>query len=390
MLFTDEQVTLTRRYADTIFKNHGVVRKYTGDDYITHCDEIIDILDQYDLDTNHMKIVAYLHDIVEDTPTDHHDIWINYGQLIATDVYWLTNTKDEQLTRQERHAKDVERFSKNAPYWIHNLKLADLISNARSIREHDPKFAIVFAREAKELMEVLVEHGHPGLYCDLDDELDKIFEEYHERIQAEKERKLDIFYVEPEETLRKTLMKIAVNIDVKMMDMCRRKQLPLTGIKGNIFVKHHEPSLVVFDTEDFALAMTKAFVRAFDHFHPDMDSAVTLHDTRVYVTNPLLVNTTGQQLVLCYKKSLLHPFQYIHLPISTVGKWVTTKDIKGITPHWQFTLVDDKTIDQLILGLQELFFVTPSTIPHHIVEKFCANDNTINSIYRLDAPRPGE
>lgn len=43
------------------------------------------------------------------------------------------------------------------------IKLADLIDNSDSILAHDPKFAAVYLREKKELLEVLTQ-GDAGLY----------------------------------------------------------------------------------------------------------------------------------------------------------------------------------------------------------------------------------
>ncbi len=43
------------------------------------------------------------------------------------------------------------------------IKLADLISNTRSIVERDPKFAVTYLAEKRELLKVLTD-GDPALY----------------------------------------------------------------------------------------------------------------------------------------------------------------------------------------------------------------------------------
>ena len=42
-----------------------------------------------------------------------------------------------------------------APAEAQTIKLADLISNSKSIMEHDPKFAVTYLEEKRLLLEVL-------------------------------------------------------------------------------------------------------------------------------------------------------------------------------------------------------------------------------------------
>lgn len=39
--------------------------------------------------------------------------------------------------------------------WVQTIKVADLISNTSSIVRHDPKFAVVYLDEARQLLDVL-------------------------------------------------------------------------------------------------------------------------------------------------------------------------------------------------------------------------------------------
>ena len=52
-----------------------------------------------------------------------------------------------------------------APAEAQTIKLADLISNSRSIMEHDPAFARTYLEEKRMLLEVMTK-GDPGLYAE--------------------------------------------------------------------------------------------------------------------------------------------------------------------------------------------------------------------------------
>ena len=63
------------------------------------------------------------------------------------------------------HRKAIDReHTAQAPAAAQTVKLADLISNSRSIMEHDPQFAVVYLAEKRLLLEVLTK-GDPGLHA---------------------------------------------------------------------------------------------------------------------------------------------------------------------------------------------------------------------------------
>lgn len=63
-------------------------------------------------------------------------------------------TNKEIGNRKERKTKELVRLA-NASSEVQTIKLADLISNWPSIRDHDPRFAIVYRSEATDLCEAL-------------------------------------------------------------------------------------------------------------------------------------------------------------------------------------------------------------------------------------------
>lgn len=140
-------------------------RKYTGEPYIVHPAEVARIVASVPGSTPDMVAAAWLHDVVEDTGCTFTDIHMNFGIDIATLVGWLTDvSKPEDGNRAHRKAVDREHTAR-APAEAQTIKLADLISNSRSIMRHDPAFAKTYLEEKRLLLEVLTK-GDPGLHAE--------------------------------------------------------------------------------------------------------------------------------------------------------------------------------------------------------------------------------
>jgi (p)ppGpp synthase/HD superfamily hydrolase len=140
------------------------VRKYTNEPYIVHPAEVASIVASVPGATEDMVAAAYLHDVIEDTGCTFTDIHMAFGIDIATLVGWLTDvSKPEDGNRAHRKAVDREHTAQ-APAEAQTIKLADLISNSRSIMAHDPKFAEVYLAEKRLLLQVLTK-GDRGLHA---------------------------------------------------------------------------------------------------------------------------------------------------------------------------------------------------------------------------------
>ena len=133
---------------------HGAqVRKYTGEPYIKHCQEIVEILKTVP-HTKEMIAAAWLHDVLEDTECDWFDMLTEFGDQVTEMVLMLTDYDKNTGNRAVRKAADRGRLGA-ASAEVQTIKLADLISNTKSIVEHDPKFAKVYLTEARMLLDVL-------------------------------------------------------------------------------------------------------------------------------------------------------------------------------------------------------------------------------------------
>lgn len=133
----------------------GQRRKYTNEPYIVHPAEVASIVASVPGSTPEMVAAAWLHDVVEDTGCTFTDIHMAFGIDIATLVDWLTDvSRPEDGNRAVRKAIDREHTAQ-APAEAQTIKLADLISNSRSIMAHDPKFAATYLEEKRQLLEVM-------------------------------------------------------------------------------------------------------------------------------------------------------------------------------------------------------------------------------------------
>jgi (p)ppGpp synthase/HD superfamily hydrolase len=143
----------------------GQKRKYTNEPYIVHPAEVAKIVAGVPGSTPDMVAAAWLHDVVEDTGCTFNDIHMGFGIDIATLVGWLTDvSKPEDGPRWFRKKMDREHTAA-APAEAQTIKLADLISNTKSIMAHDPKFAKVYLEEKRLLLEVMTQ-GDPTLMAE--------------------------------------------------------------------------------------------------------------------------------------------------------------------------------------------------------------------------------
>jgi (p)ppGpp synthase/HD superfamily hydrolase len=139
----------------------GQLRKYTYEPYIVHPAEVAGIVASIG-GTESQIAAAWLHDVVEDTGVTIEVIRAEFGDEIATLVGWLTDvSRPEQGNRAVRKAID-RAHTAAAPGAAQTVKLADLISNTRSIVAHDAKFAETYLSEKRELLKVMTK-GDPTL-----------------------------------------------------------------------------------------------------------------------------------------------------------------------------------------------------------------------------------
>lgn len=160
----NQQSPLVEKALNFATEAHGSIgqtRKYTGEPYINHPIEVMEIVRTVD-HTDEMLAAALLHDTIEDTPVTRDDIDREFGPQVASLVMELTDQCHEG-NRATRKAAEAARLGAISPE-AQTVKLADFISNTRSIVERDPGFAMVYLREKLRVLAVMKD-GDPSLYA---------------------------------------------------------------------------------------------------------------------------------------------------------------------------------------------------------------------------------
>ena len=139
----------------------GQLRKYTAEPYVLHCLEVAQLVADAGGSTA-MIAAALLHDVVEDAAATLEELHDRFGPEIAEAVTWLSDvSRPEDGNRAVRKAIDRAHLAA-APAPVMTVKLADMVSNTRSIVDHGDGFARIYLQEMELLLDVLSE-GDPGL-----------------------------------------------------------------------------------------------------------------------------------------------------------------------------------------------------------------------------------
>jgi (p)ppGpp synthase/HD superfamily hydrolase len=147
-------VEKARVFATAAHAACGQLRKYTYEPYIVHPAEVVSIVKTVE-HTDEMLAAAWLHDVVEDTGVTLETVRVEFGAEVAELVGWLTDvSRPDHGNRAARKAID-RAHSAAAPAAAQTVKLADLISNTRSIMAHDEKFAKTYLEEKRLLLAVM-------------------------------------------------------------------------------------------------------------------------------------------------------------------------------------------------------------------------------------------
>lgn len=133
----------------------GQKRKYTGEDYIVHPEEVVAILKAHGVTDESIICAAYLHDVLEDTRVTYSELEFWFGNDVAM-LVWDVTDQCHEGNRAARKKAEAERLG-SCCFAAKMIKLADMISNTKSIVEHDKDFAKVYMREKKNLLDEMYE-----------------------------------------------------------------------------------------------------------------------------------------------------------------------------------------------------------------------------------------
>lgn len=145
--------------ADAHFRQ---TRKYNNEPYVNHSIRVMDLVKSVIKDEN-IICAAVLHDVLEDTQVSLARIKQSFNASVADIVLEVTNiSHPSDGNRATRKAIDRIHLSKSS-YGGASIKLADIIDNCGDLNKHDPKFAQIYLKEKRELLNFL-KHGDHKLY----------------------------------------------------------------------------------------------------------------------------------------------------------------------------------------------------------------------------------
>ena len=114
---------------------HAGQKRFSGEDYVTHCVEVAGILAELHLDSLTLAS-ALIHDVVEDTATTQDDVRAAFGADIAGIVEGLTKIARVQFrTNTEQQVENYRKLllSMAADARVILVKLADRLHNMRTL-----------------------------------------------------------------------------------------------------------------------------------------------------------------------------------------------------------------------------------------------------------------
>ena len=163
-MFKDRRLKKVLQFATDA--HQGQKRKYSDADYISHPIEVAKMVHYRSDGSIRMTAAALLHDVLEDTKVTHSELRLFLHKVFSvetaekilsivvelTDVY--THEDFPDMNRKLRKQFEALRLF-YASNQAKEIKLADIEHNSESIEKHDPKFAKVFLKEKKQLLEYL-------------------------------------------------------------------------------------------------------------------------------------------------------------------------------------------------------------------------------------------
>lgn len=139
------------------------VRKYSGEPYAVHLREVAGYCAEVGC-RDEVVAAAWLHDAKEDQGVTDDELRRLFGDDVARLVDEVTDqSRPRDGNRETRKTIDREHNGRASPEGK-TIKLADLISNTKSIATRDPDFAVTYLREKRLLMPLLTD-GNPLLYA---------------------------------------------------------------------------------------------------------------------------------------------------------------------------------------------------------------------------------
>ena len=119
----------SRCFAKNAHKDQKRLDKKTP--YFDHLRFVVRLIKKSGITDNNLQVIGWLHDTIEDTPTDFDDIKEKFGLHIAKCVAALT--KDMRIEEQKRERLYVRELKK-AHWYVKLVKICDITANILDLK----------------------------------------------------------------------------------------------------------------------------------------------------------------------------------------------------------------------------------------------------------------
>lgn len=163
-------VEKAKNWAHNAHDSIGQKRKYNGQNYWVHTDEVAEFL-KLAGESEEIQAAGHLHDVLEDVSDRNFDynedsMRKEFGDVVTNLVKEVTNvyTKSNyphlnRVKRKRLEHERLEKISKEAK----SIKLADIICNCQGVLDQNDDFGKVFLAEKATLLP-LSKDGNKSLY----------------------------------------------------------------------------------------------------------------------------------------------------------------------------------------------------------------------------------
>jgi guanosine-3',5'-bis(diphosphate) 3'-pyrophosphohydrolase len=146
-----------RRFAEERHKS----QRYGEHPYVVHLWAVRQVLTDFGYHSGPLAVAAWLHDLIEDTPTTRQEIAERFGEEVAMLVWAVTGVGKNRKNRKERNAWVYEKIRQCPKAAI--LKLADRIANMEASQACPDKLAM-YRKEHLEFAMALRGLGDDGMW----------------------------------------------------------------------------------------------------------------------------------------------------------------------------------------------------------------------------------
>lgn len=154
-LLNDPDILIACEFAHT--SHEFQQRKYSKQGYIIHPIELASRLSVIKGITKDQIIAALLHDVIEDSNVKEKFIADKFGDIVGKYLHYLTDHATDKDGNREKRTEVNFNYFKLSPEETKNIKLADLVSNSRTIALCDASFSLAYFPALKKMESYFVE-----------------------------------------------------------------------------------------------------------------------------------------------------------------------------------------------------------------------------------------